>query len=492
MRKSGRFFVLMMVCAALLIAFPSAKCGAKSTVFYVVRHAERASEVGTDRLTLLGMHRAVELSWVLRSVPLSGIYSSITRRTWQTATPTALASGVEITPYGRCEWNQWAAALKENHAGKSVLIVGHSDTLQDIIRALGGQGEFPIHGNEDLYVVKVDDGVVKVENRRYSVRDSVVKPLGPVDFKGDIHESEDISGISGTKDLKFLVIGSDETSEVQVLKKMTDHYEVQDAISLGCDKEIDIEGITRHGDTNTFFVVGSHSWRRKNIMRKKHRKKTYQKIKKRFEVDSPDREKSRERLIQFELSAETGKLVPGSMKEVSLRDTLDKHPVLGHFSKIPGKENGIDIEGIASDGVNLYLGFRGPVFRHGFAPVLVFPPNAPDQAELRYVALDGCGIRDMARVEGGFLLIAGPVGEASLPCKIYFWDGGDCLPGKRSEGEPARGSAELLGTIPAPTSMNAEGILVLSEEKGRKSYEFMIVVDGPKGGSPTRFRAVRP
>lgn len=503
---SNRILLMVTMVLCALLAVSSAPYAAESTTFYVVRHAERADDVQSDRLTVVGMRRAEELARVLSADPLSAVYSTKTRRTWQTATPSALASAVEIVPYGQGFPNglkEWAAALKDKHAGESVLIVGHSNTVGDIIRALGGQGDFPVKGNSDLFVVKINDTGVRVDPRKYPV----ITPIDPVTFNGEIEEPKDISAIAATSNQRFLVIGSDETRQIQVLEQGAGAYNVQHSILIPPghdedadeDDEIDIEGITRYGNNDTFFVVGSHSRKRKNILKKKYQDEPYRDNKKKFEKD-PKREKSRERLIRLQLNPETGKLVPESLKDVKLRDLLDENKVLKLFRKIPGKENGINIEGVASDSKNLFLGFRGPVLRHGFVPVLVFAPAEPESAQLRYVSFQGQGIRDMTAVKDGFLVIAGPVGDAQLPCKLYFWNGRDCLPGVRQDPNTPVGEVELLGTIPPPlgakpkekAKAKAEGIVVLKQEDGGKSFEVLIVYDGVKAGAPSRFRVTRP
>jgi Protein of unknown function (DUF3616) len=94
-----------------------------------------------------------------------------------------------------------------------------------------------------------------------------------------------------------------------------------------------------------------------------------------------------------------------------LQGILKGDKILGPFTKIPSKENGTDIEGIAVKDETLFLGFRGPVRRENFVPVMVLQLDRPEDYELRFVNLDGHGIRDITAVENGFLIIGGPVGD---------------------------------------------------------------------------------
>ena len=155
------------------------------------------------------------------------------------------------------------------------------------------------------------------------------------------------------------------------------------------------------------------------------------------------------------------------------------------FSRVPSKENGIDIEGLAFHQGLLYAGFRGPVLRDNYVPVLTFQFATPVvQANLLFVNLGGRGIRDLTAVQGGFLVLAGPVGDGPGSYQVYFWNGQDCLPGRREAGEV--GQIRLLGEVQVEPEAKAEGITVVAESAS--VYEVIIVYDGSKNGGATRFR----
>src|SRR5262249_30409798 len=143
----------------------------------------------------------------------------------------------------------------------------------------------------------------------------------------------DVSAVAVVGD--FLVIGSDETTLVQVLKKHDDGYKVLPNAGVQLDKpghEIDIEGIAAEG--NTVYVTGSHS-RVRHIGGKAgggvH--------------PVPDKShRHRDQVFRFKLHPDG---THGPIKVMSLRDVLDKHPILQQFVPVASKENGIDIEGLA-------------------------------------------------------------------------------------------------------------------------------------------------
>ena len=106
----------------------------------------------------------------------------------------------------------------------------------------------------------------------------------------------------------------------------------------------------------------------------------------------------------------------------NLRDLLRRDEHLGPFLPIPGKDNGLDIEGIAVRGERVYLGLRGPVLR-GWAFVLELRPyvddDEPDRLRLRpfedgqpyrkhVLDLDGLGVRDLCPAGDDLLVLAGP------------------------------------------------------------------------------------
>jgi Protein of unknown function (DUF3616) len=160
------------------------------------------------------------------------------------------------------------------------------------------------------------------------------------------------------------------------------------------------------------------------------------------------------------------------------------HPVLNSFTAIASKENGIDIEGLAVVGETLHFGFRGPVLRDEWVPVLSCTWNDQAHTTTRYLRLGGRGIRDLAAVPGGFLVLAGPVGDGDLSYRIYSWDGKDQFPA--GDGGPR---PELLGELSNLSAGKPEGIAVLKAEG--KKYDVLMVCDGLQNGGPVRWTLTR-
>jgi hypothetical protein len=182
-------------------------------------------------------------------------------------------------------------------------------------------------------------------------------------------------------------------------------------------------------------------------------------------------------LIRFRLGGH------GEVKEArraSLRDLLRGHPVFERFAGVPSKENGVDVEGLAAREGWLFVGFRGPVLRQNYVPVLRIRQDLTQdllsKAEVLFVDLGGRGVRGMTLGPGGVFILAGPNGDEEQTFGIYFWDGHDQIGGV----DRPRSRAKLrcnLGTHGANGSPKPEGIAYLDTK--RAGMRFLLVYDGP-------------
>lgn len=111
----------------------------------VVRHAERAdggamaAAKQTDPLlSAEGEARAKRLAAMLADSGINAIYATEYKRTQDTAKPIAEKLGLKVQIQKGQDTAGLVALLKSSHAKDVVLIVGHSNTMPDIIKALGG------------------------------------------------------------------------------------------------------------------------------------------------------------------------------------------------------------------------------------------------------------------------------------------------------------------------------------------------------------------
>ncbi len=116
----------------------------RATTVIVVRHAEKAAQPTQDpALTAEGLARAQALAEALESANVTAVVTTQFTRTKETAAPTA--QEFHVTPVVvpatsdvPAQARAVAAAVMQ-HAGGTVLVVGHSNTVGAIVAALGGR-----------------------------------------------------------------------------------------------------------------------------------------------------------------------------------------------------------------------------------------------------------------------------------------------------------------------------------------------------------------
>lgn len=170
-----RFFLPILLLIALASA--AAVAAMPDTVVIVVRHAEKAKGDSTDPgLSEVGVLRAHALAARLAEHPVNAAYVTQYRRTQLTAEPTARANHLQAevlavdadnaATYGAT----LAGLIRKKHRGQTVLVVGHSNTVPDLVKALAGVDIAPIEENEfdRLYVITLPaKGDAKVLALRY-------------------------------------------------------------------------------------------------------------------------------------------------------------------------------------------------------------------------------------------------------------------------------------------------------------------------------------
>jgi broad specificity phosphatase PhoE len=121
--------LLLAACATAATRAPA------DDAFYVMRHLQKES--GQDPgLTEEGRRCAAALARDFGRSNVRAIYASTTRRALETAAPLSTAAGVAVTPYDPRETAALVARVRAESG--SVLVVGHSNTVPDIVEQLGG------------------------------------------------------------------------------------------------------------------------------------------------------------------------------------------------------------------------------------------------------------------------------------------------------------------------------------------------------------------
>lgn len=149
-----------------------------TTTVILVRHAEKsAAPVADPPLTSAGEERARALLDAIRGAGVTAIITTQYQRTRATAAPTASALGITpevVTATGRTHAQDVVAAIKK-HGGETVLVVGHSNTIPEIIGELGASVPPMCDAEYDnLYVVLLPpSGPTKLIRSRFGQRTEV-------------------------------------------------------------------------------------------------------------------------------------------------------------------------------------------------------------------------------------------------------------------------------------------------------------------------------
>lgn len=157
---------------------PSASGDATTVV--LVRHAEKVTDDPTDRdpdLTDVGRARARALAETLAEADVAAVYVTQYRRTRLTGEPIAERFDAPITARPCCNPDvpTWSAALAteilREHPGETVLVVGHSNTIPDLVAAFSGHhpGSMTEAEYDRLFVVVAGAGEPRLIHGRFGV-----------------------------------------------------------------------------------------------------------------------------------------------------------------------------------------------------------------------------------------------------------------------------------------------------------------------------------
>ena len=119
------------------------------TTFILVRHAEKGEDGTKDPdLSEDGKQRATRLEEMLSKTSITAIYSTSYKRTRNTVVPLANAKGLEILSYDPLKAEAIDKMLKD-HAGGTVVVSGHSNTIPWTANYLTGKNELKDFADND-------------------------------------------------------------------------------------------------------------------------------------------------------------------------------------------------------------------------------------------------------------------------------------------------------------------------------------------------------
>jgi len=291
----------------------------------------------------------------------------------------------------------------------------------------------------------------------------------------DGDKSEDVSGIACSKDHGFprtcLVI-DDNLQEAQFVTVEDGVITAGDTVQLIDNEfknkplELDGEGVA-FAD-GAYYVMGSHGHPRDKD-RKLDPAKDTEKISARIAASS--------QIVRIKMGS--GGSVSLIERSGKLRDIIKAEPALSRFVDRRLENNGVTIEGIAVSGGRLLAGFRGPTLENGRAAILSIPVDAlfgsgPAPHTLYRLPLgDGQGVRDLASLDDGFLVLAGPSADGGGAYSVFWWDG------KTENVSFLKDISEVTGGDP---KHKPEAVLPL--DVGPSGVRVLIMSDGEKEGAP--------
>ena len=267
--------------------------------------------------------------------------------------------------------------------------------------------------------------------------------------------------------------------------------------TAGAGSELDAEAATTDG--RYFYVTGSHSAKRSDCTSNPDSRHVI-----RFRLDPTTgralRSPANDPLGALVDYADTSRLWGIMQAQPALAAHVGERKCLG--SESPAKaplmagQQGVNIEGMAAQGGNLYFGFRGPVVGD-VAKVLTVNADAlfadgEPQAAVTSIALGAHrGIRDMVAVKNGLLLLAGPGDSASnrgVGWTLAWWDG----KASKQIVTPKVLAVLDLSSVKlrnCDEELKPEAITVLEETP--QAYKLLVLSDGMCDGGALAFTVAR-
>ncbi|OUR95076.1 phosphoglycerate mutase [Flavobacteriales bacterium 34_180_T64] len=156
--------ILLISIISVTSSFSQEESTTNATTYYFIRHAEKDRSDATNkdpRLTDEGKVRAMHWSTILGQVNFDAIYSTDYNRTKETAMPVATKNKLILTIYNPREID--AKGFISDTEGKTVLVVGHSNTTPMFVNAIIGTKKYKNiddSNNGNIYIVTIIDGKI--------------------------------------------------------------------------------------------------------------------------------------------------------------------------------------------------------------------------------------------------------------------------------------------------------------------------------------------
>jgi len=138
-----KLLILIFAFSCSLTGFAQEKSDltSKTTKLILIRHAEKKDNSKDPELSEEGHLRAKKLNDLLVDVKIDKLYSTPYKRTKQTLAVIANENSFEIENYNPNDVT-FHTTLLNNNIGKTVLVVGHSNTIPTLANKLIGENKY--------------------------------------------------------------------------------------------------------------------------------------------------------------------------------------------------------------------------------------------------------------------------------------------------------------------------------------------------------------
>jgi broad specificity phosphatase PhoE len=162
-RRRRRRIQVLVIYSAIAVGLAWFFESQATTTIIFVRHVEKAAvPVEDPGISVAGQRRVAELTRQLVEADvvagIDAVYATAYRRTQETARPIADALDLPINTYDAADTETVLETILANHKGKIILVVGHSNTVPELIANLGASKTVPpIEEGEydNIYVISI-------------------------------------------------------------------------------------------------------------------------------------------------------------------------------------------------------------------------------------------------------------------------------------------------------------------------------------------------
>lgn len=312
---------------------------------------------------------------------------------------------------------------------------------------------------------------------------------------------------------EYLWVAGDEACGIDRLRRLdpsgTEQLRFGDGLSFplselldlpgAADDEADLEGMAVAD--GYLWVVGSHGLKRKNAKDDRDNAENAKRLAK-VTLDSNRRllaclpiemgDDGKPCLVREAKDGRRARRLKGDAESNLLTQALADDPHFGPYMLIPGKDNGLDIEGLVVDGNRLLIGLRGPVLRGWSALLEIALEIKGDHLRLaplddsgslirkHFLQLEGLGIRDLHFSGDHLYILAGPTMVLDGDIRVFKWP--NAKPLLAANQEPVRFESALSEVLSLPHghgTNRAEALCQLPPELALHTPSWLVLYDAP-------------